>query len=343
MLKILSLLLFTLSIHAAVIPEKVLICGICKNIEKSFSNTKRSATNLGKQFIDYRIILYENNSQDTTKHLLRSWSQTDPHVLITTESLDLNNLIKTFEMKVYDRIEAIARARNKVLDVAMQDLYSDYKYVIWADLDFLEPWDINHLVETILYPEQEWDAVLANGAYDLFAFRDEQFPIGFELLGDRYWHVIDEIRSSFSLDPKQGWRKVYSAFGGLGIYKREAIKGCRYSAVVTKDVENAVLSWLEKPSCNNQTPLMNHYLYLLSTAPVVKLETPLFYNRSAFPYETGVQLYNTHGDGKVTWFSCTSKNTLPLTCEHIAFHAAMAARGHDKIFINPQPISNHPP
>jgi hypothetical protein len=133
--------------------------------------------------------------------------------------------------KVVNRTEAIARARNKVLDIAMEDAYVDFKYVIWVDLDLPRPWDVSNILETILHPEEEWDAVLANGAYDLFALRDPEFPVGFELIGDAFYLYLEQIRSRFILDPNGPWRKVYSAFGGLGIYKRSAIKRCRYSGV----------------------------------------------------------------------------------------------------------------
>ena len=330
------------NLYAAIIPEKVLICGICKNIEKAIPNTMQSATELGKQFSDYRVIIYENNSTDQTKQLFQTWAKKDPHVIFMSECLSKKELARQLKMKVSNRTEAIARARNKILDVIIQDKYEDYKYVIWADLDFLNPWDVKNIVNTILQPEHEWDAVLANGAYDLFAFRDPEFPIGFELLGEKYWQNLDRIRARFSLDPNGPWRKVYSAFGGLGIYKRQAIKGCRYSGVVTKDLERAIMAWLEIAKQNENVCLWDEYQQLLSTVEVIDLVKECLSERKLFPRELGIRLQNEHGLGKIIWFSCTRKCTLPWTCEHVPFHASMALRGHDKLFINPRLISNHP-
>ena len=321
-----------------VIPEKVLICGVCKNVEKAIPNTIHSATELGKQFLDYRVIIYENNSTDQTKQLFQEWAKKDPHVLFLSEDLSKKQLARQLKMKMRNRTESIARARNKVLDVAMQTNYEDYAYVIWADLDFTASWDIKSLVDTILHPEQEWDAVLANGAYDLFAFRDREFPIGFELLGNRYWQQLDKMRARFSLDPNGSWRKVYSAFGGLGIYKRSAIKGCRYSGVVTKDLETVVLTWVQKAQECKDVCFWDEYQQLLATASIVELKKEYLIDRKKFPDELGMRLQN----GKITWFSCTPKRTLPWTCEHVPFHASMILRGHDKIFVNPRLVSNHP-
>lgn len=330
------------NLYAATIPEKVLICGVCKNVEKAIPNTIRSATALGAQFLDYRVIIYENNSTDLTKQLFQEWAKKDRHVIFVSQYLSKKKLAQELKMKVRNRTEAIARARNKVLDIVATDKYEDYKYVIWVDLDFLDPWDIKNIINTILHPEQEWDAVLANGAYDLFAFRDPEFPIGFELLGEKYWRHLDKMRARLSLDPNGPWRKVYSAFGGLGIYKRKSIQGCRYSGTVTKDLENVVSTWLERAKDNQNICFWEEYQQLLITAPVIDLKKEFLEHRKHFPSELGIRLHNENGRGKMTWFSCTPKRTLPWTCEHVPFHASMILKGHDKIFVNPRLISNHP-
>lgn len=330
------------TLSAAVVQEKVLICGICKNVEKAVPNTIRSVQEIGTQFLDYQVVIYENNSTDKTKELFQEWAKNNNHVIFLSEDLPKKKMARELAMKVFNRAEGLARARNKVLDVAMQDKYKDYKYVIWADLDFLDKWDIANIIDTIVHPEQEWDAVFANGAYDLFAFRDPEFSIGFELIGDKYWKRLDELRSRFSLNPQGPWKKVYSAFGGLGIYKREALIGCRYSGVVTKDLEKVVTAWIEKATAAKEVCFLNEYKQLLATAQVIDLRQDHLSNRKLLPDEIGVRMQNGNGLGKIVWFSCTRKRTLPWTCEHIPLHASMILHGHDKIFINPRLISNHP-
>lgn len=302
----------------------------------------QSIDDLGAQFKDYRVIIYENNSKDNTRKIFKNWAKRDPRIIFLSEKLTKEQLAEECQMKVLNRTEAIARARNKVLDIAMDNKYNDYKYVIWADLDFTKPWDIANILDTILNEEQEWDAVLAYGQYDAFALRDETFPIGLELIGDRYWEHLGEIQSSFHLDAQGPWHRVYSAFGGLGIYKREAIKNCRYSGVVTRDLEIVTLNWLKNARAALSTPLyLDHYQELLNNAPIFDLYTDPLMDRKRYPAEIGILLHNARGLGKVAWFSCTQKKTLPWTCEHVTFHATMALRGHDKIFINPRLSSNH--
>lgn len=324
-----SLLLFSSALFSAQIQEKVLICGIGRNIEAAVPNTIRSTTELGSRFLDYRVILYENNSHDQTKALLRKWAEENPKVLLRSENLSKKQLAKELSMKVLNRTELIARARNIVLNTAMKKEFDDYKYVIWADLDFLEPWDVESIVETILHPSQEWDAVFAYGAYDLFALRSAEWPIGFELLGLPYLAKLKEIEKEFILDREGPWKKVYSAFGGLGIYKREALRGCRYSGVVTKDLETVTLQWLQEARAKENICFLRDYEELLSqTTPI---DLPLL-NREQLPDQIGVKIPK----GKIVWFSCTPNTTLPWTCEHVPLHASMSLLGHDKLFINPK-------
>ena len=312
--------------------EKVLICGICKSVEGAVPNTIRSVEELGGRFEDYRVIIYENNSTDRTKELMGEWAKKEPRVIFLSEQLSGRKIVKELSMGVANRTEQIARARNIVLDVAMGKKYDDFKYVIWADLDFVEPWDIKGIVETILHPEQEWDAVFANGAYDLFALRSPEVPIGFELVGDLYWKKLAEIEKHFVFDEKGPWKKVYSAFGGLGIYKREALKGCRYSGVVTEDLEHVVEQWLVKAREGKEVCLFKEYEALLTATTPIRLSGTPLAKREKYPEEIGVQLMK----GSVVWFSCTKKATLPWTCEHIPLHASMERQGRGRFFVNPK-------
>jgi glycosyltransferase involved in cell wall biosynthesis len=311
---------------------KVLICGVCRNVAHALANTRSSIQELGSQFIDYRVIIYENNSTDQTKAFLRAWEKEDPRLILISEQLSSKRMVAESKMKRSHRIEKISRARNIVLDHAMDPYFDDYKYVIWADLDFIKPWDVAGVVETIVHPEQEWDAVFAYGAYDLFALRFPESPIGLELLGASYWRRLDEVRHLFALKETDSWKKVYSAFGGLGIYKREALRGCRYSAVVTKDLEKVVCQWLSNAERGSPPPFFKDYQEKVKTSEIVQLSTRLLEHREGYPEEVGIQF----PQGKVVWFSCSEDTTLPWTCEHVPLHASMVVHGFDRLFVNPR-------
>jgi hypothetical protein len=337
MRRFLFFLFFSLGVFGVDIADKVLICGVCRDVEAAFSNTVQSIEALGARFLDYRVIIYENNSKDHTKELFTKWSEKNNKVIFLSEKVSNKTFALELAMGKKNRTEVIAWARNKVLDVAMSKTYEDYKYVIWADLDFPRPWDIENVVDTILYPKEEWDAVFAYGDYDLFAYRDERCPVGFELVGLSYWDHLGEIAKEFDLKNESSWRRVYSAFGGLGIYKRDSIQGCRYSGVVTLDLETCIVGWLAKArKAKAAIPLLEIYDELLSRVNVIDLKKPRLKNRKKNSKEIGIRLCNQFGSGKIVYFSCTPTETLPWTCEHIPFHASMILKGRDKLFVNPK-------
>ena len=224
---------------------KVIICGVCKDVEKAIPYSIKNLETLGALFDDYAIFIYENNSSDRTAELLKDWETKNKKITITSEIVDDEILSetcfnKTIQNEFY-RPERIARARNIVLAQAMNPELDSFQYVIWVDLDFEHPFPFQAIIDTF-YSQIKWDAVFANGIddkgnlYDTYALRDYSLPIGAELIGNQWWDMRGKLK--LKLDKKGTWYPVFSAFGGMGIYKRDALKGCKYSALVTKDLES---------------------------------------------------------------------------------------------------------
>ena len=285
----------------AIHDAKVIICGVCKNVEHRLPYTIRSIEKLGEQFKDYRVFIYENNSTDHTTIFLKMWAEKNRRVWVRCENLSKEEIAQITKP---GREPLIARARNIVLDQAMQTEYEDYSYVIMADMDFPEVWDIGGIMSSFSYKEP-WDAILANGVdwdgylYDRFAYKTVDLPLGPQLIGWDPW--IFYIRSTkVSLIGEKNLVPVSSAFGGLGIYKREALKGCRYSGVVTPEVDRV----------NYQ---------LLKEADYTE-----FLDQNS--------IKNTDNRWVIGQTPC---------CEHEALQAAMRCHGHAKIYINPQMIMRY--
>jgi hypothetical protein len=55
------------------INENVLICGVVKNCEDKLDFNIKKSIETGKLFKNSHIIIYENNSEDTTKNLLNKY------------------------------------------------------------------------------------------------------------------------------------------------------------------------------------------------------------------------------------------------------------------------------
>jgi glycosyltransferase involved in cell wall biosynthesis len=289
--------------------QKILICGVARDVAAAVPQTIANIEELGKRFKDYRVIIYENNSTDGSTGLLKQWAAENRHVQVISENLSADQLAPS-------RTERIAAARNRTLQVARQPDYADYPLLLMADLDFRHRWPIEQIVQTV-ESDLEWDCVAANGIdhngsiYDWYAYRDQTFPVGPEIIGDCWWTPLPGRGARIS---KQSWAPVYSAFGGLAIYKREAILPHSYSGTVTP-------------------ALRNLYAHIFSTPRGL-------YGRIDLNPNTDLSKIDVTFRPCAAWEhpSCPERITC---CEHVPLHAAMFLDGHGKIFINPDMVMHY--
>ncbi len=329
-----ALFLLTYGSLFSMVPKQVLICGVCKNVEVPLPYTIQIIERIGSLFEDYRIIVYENDSTDRTLDILQQWAKKNPRLHLKTEKVPYSELDQSIVNIKPDgsffHPEAIARARNIVLDIAMSDAYENFSHVIWLDMDFKIAPAFAGIVEAF-QTEIEWDAVFAYGVdprkayWDWYAFRNEAYPIGAELLGDYWWYMP----RSFSLKQTDDWYPVYSAFGGCGIYKKSSIVGCRYSGIATKDLGLIAKQIIDK---NPNHPQIRVYQDKNRKAKsFVAIDTPKPHLPQIKDPEVGIML----GDSLI-WRMNFFVYQYPSVCEHVTFHASMIAKGHNKLFINPR-------
>jgi hypothetical protein len=304
------------------IESKILICGVGKNVEKGFSNVKSSATTLGSHFLDYRVIVYENNSQDKTKALYQKWAQENPKVIFLSENLS-QNFIDRYVLKVGDyRTQLIARARNIVLDEARKDAYADFEYLIMADLDEFEPWDIQEILNTINHPEHTWDAVFSNGSYDTYPLRSPEFCLGPEFLNHMKWiNYGNRGYGSYlrTLINKGKWIKMESAFGGLAIYKLKAILSSRYQALI-----DPIMIRKEIDRNLDFDILLKQKKELISLVQASKTK---YLEMVKKDFWTRSDLEN---------ILSSNSSTSIYRCEHISLHQKMIENGFDRLYLNPR-------
>lgn len=297
-----------IGIQASFIHEKVIVCGVCKNVEKQLHMTIGSIEKLGSSFLDYKVFVYENNSQDKTKQKLHEWMMSNPRVMVVTENFtpaELYTLQTVDGVSCVSHVNVIAYARNCVLERVLQPVYDDYKYLIMVDMDSSRPWDIEGILSSF-YCSCEWDAILANGIndslrmYDYFAWRNYQMPVGPERIGDVFWETI--LKSPLMFERSHPMVPVESAFGGIGVYRREILKGCRYAGIITQEVNELYDSKLSKYPTYQR--LFDRYYR--KGCPRSSSKYPLM-------------------DGQIV-------------CEHVVLHAQMIKKGFDRIFMNPRMI-----
>ncbi|BDC34788.1 hypothetical protein Noda2021_07460 [Candidatus Dependentiae bacterium Noda2021] len=300
--------------------EKVLILGVGKNIAHCLTTMIAKIETLGNCFSDYRVFIYENNSTDATADILEQWTLNNAKVTVISEYVSGDELHKRTQGHALRdqapcRMELIAYARNQVLMQAMDSAYDDYSLVVMTDLDFQRGWQVDDIIASLNVTDQ-WDGIAANGLngdhyhYDRYAFRDDQFPLGPELIGEEFWRI--RLEQPIYFLPGTPLRKVYSAFGGVAIYKRESLRDCYYTGFVTQDLE-----WLMQEIINNKMST-DHQFYQCYRNAIGNRPAPL-------PI---IFIPNCGYDS-------------PVVCEHSTLHASMIKKGHDKLFVNPNLICRY--
>ena len=196
------------------------------------------------QFKSARVVIFENDSRDGSKEMLASWAGGKSSVKVFSENVGTRTVpanVPSGANPFYSRsrIEKMAKYRNQYLDYAsrLQDL--DYLLVIDLDLHRLELDGIAHAFGQDI----PWDAQFANGRIS-DPWRPE--------LGDFYWdtYAFWEIGdTSPQTEAKMAAYgemlkplikgmplfAVQSAFGGMGLYRWEALKGLRYGLESNQD------------------------------------------------------------------------------------------------------------
>lgn len=325
----------------AVLPEKVLICGVCKDVESRLPRSIQIMEKIGALFTDYRIIVYENNSKDKTPSILKSWKKRNSKVYVHSEKLSKVDLYKSSvnhsRKKGIYIAEAIAKARNKVLEIIEDSQFDDYPYLIWIDMDFVIEPDYGGITE-IFCSDQAWDAVFAygidpvNNHWDWYAFRDSRCPLGSESLGNDWWYLPKKLHLS-KQDP---WYPVYSAFGGCGIYRREAIRGCKYSGIVNHELAQWVNTILTSPSYHSHSIIKKYKRDIAKLKHRLHIGKPHWRLQEIKGKSIGILLEDDPYQN--IWRMSSFVYRYPSVCEHVSFHAAMINRGYNKLFINPRLI-----
>lgn len=304
-----------------VINENVLICGVIKNAEKYISKNINLAIETGKLFLNYQIIVYENNSTDETKNILKKYENNE-NIHIICENLDNDTIKQHSRIWAYTeitgsdhpcRIEQISNARNKVIEYINKQKFELYSYVIWIDMDS-EGWELDGIVDSF-NKKNEWDVVYANGInkynnkyYDMYALRTSDYMFGPELVGEYFWKNL----KTFMLVPNNDLVSVYSAFGGIGIYKKNIFNKYKFDCIVNKDIQQFYIELLTKKKKNVSPEIMN----IISNSD------------GKFPggfYDKKNNIF---------WKNNSGYNQ-PVVCEHVCLNLKLKNVGY-KIYINPK-------
>jgi len=187
-------------------------------------------------WLDAAVVIAENGSTDSTKQLLATYAATKSQTHVLTLDAEANF--------IPSRTERLALVRNRLLDF-VHTTYPTFDYILSVDLDgILDGFKSSGLASVFKFPVDTWDAVFANVTgkyYDIWALRSSEMGITYDCW-DMIRHLqleggvsradakaacVTQFQTVIKASPSR-LLPVESAFGGLGLYRLAATRGCAY-------------------------------------------------------------------------------------------------------------------
>ena len=222
----------------------VVIYGTIRDIEENFLKSFINIELLCNFFNNVYIIIFENDSIDNTRNLLKEWSSSNNSKIKKHIILEDNVNIR-FPLRAH----RLAYCRNVILNyIFSNNLDIHYQYAIHCDLDD-RFWslDFNSISNCFQYNLENWDAMFPINKnkydynyYDFWALRCDDCWFNKNIFccdanpntPDTYDGYVNHIPNllKFIKNNDDNLIKVNSAFNGLGIYKLKSLKNCQYNA-----------------------------------------------------------------------------------------------------------------
>lgn len=187
---------------------KALIVGVARDID--VGRARHTIEAIGQSLGgDYRVFLYENDSFQSCVLALSEWVNSNPRVEIKHDILSRVPAVEELRRMLW-----LSEYRNEYVKwIRMQPLEFETVIVLDPDINVFEP---EYCVREVLDEYAgNFDMIGSRGEYDTWAYRDEIAT----------W----DLPSSY-LETKipTVTKRVWSCFGGLGIYRREIFERYHY-------------------------------------------------------------------------------------------------------------------
>lgn len=220
--------------------KTVVIAFLCRNISECFYFSKKRIEKISDQFKDYNIIIFENDSKDNSRKLLKKWAKENPkvHLIKCKNNPDCKFNVKegySIGFNKKNRIDNMTMYRNMYMKCIWKNKkYYQKDFLMVIDFDLVGGISINGLHYSMA-KSSKWDGISINGlmfipplgirarTYDGMAFRHKWNKTQNSLI-DRYILMNKLISKS-----KRNFIKVASSFNGLAIYHMDAVRNLYYS------------------------------------------------------------------------------------------------------------------
>ena len=230
--------------------RRIVFAGLARNVAKRVHKNIHNCVLLGSFFATYKVVIFENDSDDGTREMIKEIASQNSNVLLVECvsnpdcRFDMCDLY-TYGIMNENRIDRMAFFRNVYLSI-VYDKFSDYDYLCVLDLDVDGVIPISGLAHALACP-LEWSCICANGRfgipgtfglldtmYDAMALCLTERDIECAKRGERSMrHLLSKYlrlmyMSHFEKGIHDGFVPVLSAFNGVAIYKLRDIVGMYY-------------------------------------------------------------------------------------------------------------------
>jgi hypothetical protein len=209
--------------------KSVVIAGLCINLGSKANTIKTRLEHLGGYFKDYRCVIFENDSVDDTRKILKQIQHENNKIILMdcSDAIECRyKIAKAIDHGALStkRMEIMADYRNRLLEHIKQN-YSNFDCIAMIDLDIKGPINIEGVANSFGF-YNDWDSISAYGImgsaitfgqpyyYDLLAYSD-----GIHNYGERHSDAIPLFAKINKYDIGDDPYLIKSGFCGLAFYK----------------------------------------------------------------------------------------------------------------------------
>ena len=224
--------------------KKIVILCLARDVEANVIMTRNKLESIGKDFLEYKIVIFENDSEDESRNLLKGWMNENENVDLM-DCCDIGSCeCRLKNAKGYD-LGAISKGRMDNMRYYRETLlryttnkYYDYDYVMVYDFDISGSVYKDGLM-TSFSSDKDWDMVFANGLQSLPMITFKKLA-----LYDRLAYIPEDLDFQHGLSPAQLGRKLFnnigkynvgddlvkckSGFNGMAIYTMKCLRDSSY-------------------------------------------------------------------------------------------------------------------
>ena len=205
--------------------RRVVICGVARDLAKMLPATIARVECLGRMFADYRVVVYENDSVDATPEVFADWQRANHRVTPLSECRGdpVNPMAGCLR-----RAGRMAFYRNQYR-AFIESSFPDFDHAIVVDMDLDGGWSYDGVANT--FGHDDWDFV---GSYGIIerSYLTQTLLLQYDAWAFRSHGSYQRIRTKAVNHTRRRrgdpMLAVYSCFGGLGVYRMQAMLTCRY-------------------------------------------------------------------------------------------------------------------